>query len=55
MVRKIIICRQTGVDRAGLDVAIELGIDCGGTIPKGRRAEDGQYMPAKIYYINENT
>jgi hypothetical protein len=32
---------QTGVDRAALDVALELGIDCGGWCPKGRRAEDG--------------
>jgi hypothetical protein len=32
---------QTGVDRAALDVALELGIACGGWCPKGRRAEDG--------------
>jgi Circularly permutated YpsA SLOG family len=32
---------QTGVDRAALDVAIELGIPYGGWIPKGRLAEDG--------------
>lgn len=32
---------QTGVDRAALDVAIELGIPHGGWCPKGRRAEDG--------------
>jgi len=33
---------QTGVDRAALDVAIELGIEHGGWVPKGRRAEDGR-------------
>jgi len=33
---------QTGVDRAALDVALELGIPCGGWCPKGRRAEDGR-------------
>lgn len=38
---------QTGVDRAALDVAIELGIPCGGWCPRGRRAEDG-VIPA--YY-----
>jgi hypothetical protein len=38
---KIISGGQTGVDRAGLDVALELGIPCGGWCPKGRRAEDG--------------
>ena len=32
---------QTGVDRAALDVALELSIPCGGWCPKGRRAEDG--------------
>jgi predicted Rossmann-fold nucleotide-binding protein len=32
---------QTGVDRAALDVALELGLRCGGWCPKGRRAEDG--------------
>lgn len=32
---------QTGVDRAALDVALELGIPCGGWCPKGRLAEDG--------------
>ncbi len=32
---------QTGVDRAALDVALELGLDCGGWCPAGRRAQDG--------------
>ena len=32
---------QTGVDRAALDVALELSILCGGWCPKGRRSEDG--------------
>ncbi|MBM4331707.1 MAG: molybdenum cofactor carrier [Deltaproteobacteria bacterium] len=41
MVEKIISGGQTGVDRAALDVALELGIPCGGWCPKGRRAEDG--------------
>jgi hypothetical protein len=38
---KIISGGQTGVDRAALDVAMQLGIPCGGWCPKGRRAEDG--------------
>ncbi len=37
---------QTGVDRAALDVALELGIACGGWCPQGRRAEDG-VIPAR--------
>src|SRR5437868_610576 len=41
MIRKIISGGQTGVDRAALDVALELGIACGGWCPKGRLAEDG--------------
>ena len=32
---------QTGVDRAALDIALELSRDCGGWCPQGRRAEDG--------------
>ncbi|HEX7242596.1 MAG TPA: putative molybdenum carrier protein [Longimicrobiaceae bacterium] len=37
---------QTGVDRAALDAAAELGIACGGWCPAGRRAEDGA-VPAR--------
>jgi len=44
MIGKIISGGQTGVDRAALDVALELGISCGGWCPRGRRAEDG-YVP----------
>ena len=40
-VRKVVSGGQTGVDRAALDVARELGIPCGGWCPRGRRAEDG--------------
>jgi hypothetical protein len=32
---------QTGVDRAALDTALELGLECKGWCPRGRRAEDG--------------
>lgn len=38
---KIISGGQTGVDRAALDVAMELGVPCGGWCPNGRLAEDG--------------
>jgi hypothetical protein len=43
---------QTGVDRAALDVAIELGIPTGGWVPKGRRAEDG-VIPARYANLRE--
>ncbi len=46
MIEKIISGGQTGGDRAGLDVAIELGIPHGGLIPKGRKTEEGP-LPAK--------
>jgi hypothetical protein len=41
LTERIISGGQIGVDRAALDVAIGLGIPCGGWCPKGRRAEDG--------------
>ncbi len=47
MVRKIVSGGQTGVDRAALDAALELGLSCGGWCPKGRRAEDG---PIPLHY-----
>lgn len=38
---KIVSGGQSGVDRASLDVALALGIPCGGWCPQGRWAEDG--------------
>jgi hypothetical protein len=43
---------QTGVDRAGLEVAIALGIGHGGWCPKGRLSEDGS-VPSR-YELVEN-
>jgi hypothetical protein len=45
MLAKLISGGQTGVDRAALDVALDLGIPCGGWCPLGRRAEDGPIAP----------
>jgi hypothetical protein len=42
MLRKIISGGQTGADRAGLDFAIETGLEQGGYVPRGRKAEDGR-------------
>ena len=42
---KILSGGQTGVDRAALDVALALGVPCGGWCPQGRRAEDGPIAP----------
>jgi hypothetical protein len=38
---KIVSGGQTGVDRAALDVALELALPCAGWCPRGRKAEDG--------------
>ena len=42
---KIVSGGQTGVDRAALDVALELGMECGGWCPAERMAEDGPIDP----------
>jgi hypothetical protein len=44
-VLKVVSGGQTGVDRAALDVALALGLPCGGWCPRGRRAEDGSIDP----------
>ncbi len=41
-IQRIISGGQTGVDRAALDFAIQIGIEHGGWCPRGRRAEDGR-------------
>ncbi len=45
MVRKVVSGGQTGVDRAALDVALEIGLEVGGWCPRGRCAEDGPIDP----------
>ena len=57
MIEKIISGGQTGADQAALDVAIELGFEHGGWIPRGRKTENGllpdkyklQEMPTTSY------
>ncbi len=41
MIARLVSGGQSGVDRAALDVALELGLLCGGWCPRGRKAEDG--------------
>src|SRR3990172_1313026 len=50
-IQKVVSGGQTGVDRAALDVAMELGISCGGRCPRNRSAEDGRI--SKLYPLNE--
>lgn len=45
VIERIVSGGQTGVDRAALDVAIELNIPHGGWCPAGRIAEDGAIPP----------
>ncbi len=45
---------QTGVDRAGLEVAIALGIAHGGWCPKGRLAEDGS-VPSRYELVETDS
>ncbi|UCD75756.1 MAG: putative molybdenum carrier protein [Phycisphaerales bacterium] len=49
---RIISGGQTGVDRAALDVALQLNLDCGGFCPAGRAAEDG---PIPAHYPLQET
>ncbi|ARU58086.1 putative molybdenum carrier protein [Oleiphilus messinensis] len=42
---KVVSGGQTGVDRAALDAAIEMGMEHGGWCPEGRKAEDGLIDP----------
>src|SRR4029077_8823814 len=51
MLRKVISGGQTGADRAGLDFAIHVGLEHGGYVPKGRKAEDGKI--AERYHLVE--
>lgn len=52
-IRKIISGGQTGVDRAALDVTIDLSIPHGGWCPAGQRAQDGPIDP--IYQLPETS
>ncbi len=45
LLARIVSGGQTGVDRAALDVAMGLGLPCGGWCPRGRKAEDGPIAP----------
>jgi hypothetical protein len=40
--KRIVSGAQTGADRAALDAALELGVPCGGWVPKGRIDEYGR-------------
>ena len=47
-IRKLVSGGQTGVDRAALDFAIEVGLPYGGWVPRGGRAEDYPKPPGLL-------
>lgn len=51
-IEKIVSGGQSGADRAAFDFALENGIEIGGFVPKGRRAEDGK-IPEKYTNLIE--
>ena len=53
-VTKIISGGQTGVDRIGLEVGKELGIETGGVAPKGYRTEKGPDISLKEFGLTED-
>lgn len=54
MTQVIISGGQTGADRGGIDAAIQCGVEYGGWLPKGRKAEDGT-VPARYKAMKEMT
>lgn len=53
---KIISGGQTGADRGALIAAQQLGLDTGGWMPKGYKAQDGSHPEFKeLYNIQEHT
>jgi hypothetical protein len=48
VIRKLVSGGQTGVDRAALDYAIEIGLPYGGWVPRGGRAEDYPNPPGLL-------
>lgn len=54
-VAKVISGGQTGVDRLGLEVAKELGIETGGVAPKGYKTEKGSDTSLKDFGLTQDT
>jgi len=53
---KIISGGQTGIDELGLVIAKDLGLETGGTAPKGYKTEDGpNYKLRDVYGLKEHS
>jgi Circularly permutated YpsA SLOG family len=56
MLRRVISGGQTGVDQAALRAAKRIGLETGGTAPKGFLTEDGENPKlAKLYGLKEHS
>lgn len=57
MIKKIISGAQTGADRAGLEAALRLGLEVGGTVPLGKKTDAGPLTDyeMQIYCLREHT
>ena len=57
MVKRIISGFQSGGDRAGSFAAEALGLETGGTVPKGRRADEGEISLEDMvrFHLKEHT
>jgi len=54
MLRKIISGGQTGADRGGLEAGKKLGLETGGTAPRGFRTENGSDPGLKGFGVSEH-
>lgn len=54
MLKKIISGGQTGADRGGLEAGRRLGIETGGTVPRGYRTENGPDPTLKDFGMVEH-
>lgn len=52
--RQVISGGQTGADRAGLECARDLGLETGGTAPKGYRTENGPDVSLRDFGLVES-
>src|ERR1700738_218236 len=55
MLRKVISGGQTGADRAGLDFAIETGLEHGGYVPGAGRQRKGESMTDTTWLSSSTT
>ena len=55
MLRRVISGGQTGVDRAGLEAARAVGIETGGSVPRGWKTEAGTDLSLRDFGVEPHT